>query len=47
MERALGDPRPPSPMHGPNLWPSEDALPGGRLGGEGGQALRMLAGQLG
>jgi isopenicillin N synthase-like dioxygenase len=28
VERAAGDPRPPSPMHGPNQWPPEALLPG-------------------
>lgn len=29
MDRAAGDARPPSPMHGPNQWPPEHLLPGG------------------
>ena len=47
MERQAGDPRPPSPMHGPNQWPPEAVLPGGwagrRVGREvGGRLLCRL-----
>ncbi|KAI7843361.1 hypothetical protein COHA_003057 [Chlorella ohadii] len=34
VERAAGDPRPPSPMHGPNQWPPEALLPGWRAEAE-------------
>lgn len=46
MERAEGDPRPPSPMHGPNQWPPELMLPGWRAEAEASIAALLSVARL-
>ncbi|PSC69301.1 oxidoreductase [Micractinium conductrix] len=46
MERQAGDPRPPSPMHGPNQWPPEAVLPGWRVEAEAAVEQLLAAARL-